>query len=355
MKKVMSLLLVIALCLSMGTIAFAEEAVVAENSDSELHRIPSEVIEEIVQRHKSDAVANVSVQSQTSAADVNSLMEQRMEAANTSGNDSIVAQIDAQLAANEYYVLTDEDMADILASDSSGQGPNRAPSKPPNTQYITFTLQTGTTPSGMDYANIGAWAQYNNIAPHYVPESKPMYLCSSIDIFPSSGSWVQDALRAGLQILASEAFGAGGTVAGILLTPIGSFIIDECFASSSPFSAGCYSVVYQNMAYSYVEDVEGYYTHYVTTEQCRVRIVYKYLSKNEGELSWNSDFIGFNSENHGRGHLIAEEKVNSGDYSLTSFTCGEITKRYRDVNNNIRTKNVPKPTYYNTVNSLPGV
>ena len=354
MKKVMSLLLVIALCLSMGTIAFADEAVVAENSDSELHRIPGEGIEEIVQRHKADATANASVQSQTSVVDVNDLMEQRMEAAITSANDAVVAQIDAQLAANGYYVLTDEDMADILASDSSGQGPNRAPSKPPNTKYITFTLQTGTTPSGMDYANIGAWAQYNPSTAYYVEESKPLYICSSLDIFPPSNNWTQDVLRAGLELAASEVFGSN-FLSGILLTPIASFIIDECFVNSNTFSASCYGTVYQNMQYSYVEEAPDYYTHFVTTEQCEVRISYYYLSQNDGPKSWGTDLMLFNSEYHGSPHLRAEEKVNDGDYSREDYSCGTISLKYRDVNNNLRIKVVPKPTYYSTVTSLPGV
>lgn len=353
MKKLFSFVLSLVMVFSITVPAFAVDKTAEVAYRDEANKISSEAVEKVLQKHASSTnMMDGSLEVQMDEEAVSSLFSERSFAV-MSGDMDEVARIDQELENYGYYDLTDEDM-EMLFPQTRGYGP---PTKPGNTDYVTFKINLGTTSDGYEYANIIAVSNYAPADGKYEADSLPLYNCKELNIYPTKSNYTSAFLKKALQIVASEAIGAmTKTIPGILLSEFTGIVIENFFKTGQPFGASSYAATAQTMVFSYLADSPNYYTHYVTAEQCDTLVVYyfAYTSESGPDAAMARSKATFSSANFTNPQNKAQSNIKNNIYARDEYYCGTIKLTYPTMEGTNKTVTLTRQ-YYSELYSIPGI
>lgn len=355
MKKLISFVLSLVMVFSIAVPAFAVDETAAAYRD-EANQISREAVEKVLQKHASLAnPTNMMDESQEEQMDeeaISSLFSERSFAV-MSGDIDEVERIDQELENYGYYDLTDEDM-EMLFPQTRSYGP---PTKPGNTKYVNFKINSGTTSGGYEYVNITAVSNYAPADGKYEADSLPLYNCKELNIYPSKTNYTSAFLKKALQIGASEAIGATTkTIPGILLSEFANIVIEDFFKTGQSFGASSYAVTAQTMVFSYLADVPDYYTHYVTAEQCNMLVIYyfAYTSDSGPDGDMAKAKVTFSSANFTTPQNKAQTNIKNNYYMRDEYYCGSIKLTYPTMEGTNKSVTLSRQ-YYSELYSIPGI
>lgn len=353
MKKPFSFVLSLVMVFSITVPAFAVDETATVAYRDEANKISSEAVEKVLQRHASSANMMDGIQEvQIDEEAVSALFSERSFAV-MSGDMDEVARIDRELENYGYYDLTDEDM-ELLFPQTYIYGP---PTKPGNTRFVTFKINSGTTSGGYKYTNITAVSNYAPNDGKYEADSLPLYNCKELNIYPSKTNYTSTFLKKALQIGASEAIGATTkTIPGILLSEFANIAIEDFFKTGQPFGASSYAVTAQTMVFSYLADVPDYYTHYVTAEQCNMLVIYyfAYTSATGPDGAMAKSKASFSSANFTNPQNKAQSNIKNQNYIRDEYYCGTIKLTYPTMEGSNKSVTLSRQ-YYSELYSIPGI
>jgi len=356
-KRIFSLVMAITLIATMGTTAFATEMSVEETYRDGASQISREAVEQILQKYTANRELNTAANiDEVSEEEISELFSDRSFAV-LSGDTAAVERIDRELEAYGYYNLSDEDLEILFADDSTATplsyGP---PTKPGNTKYVDFKLQSGTTSAGYKYANIIATSRYAPADGVHEADSLPLYNCKKLNLYPTQTNYTKAFLKKSLELAAGEATSKLKTIPGILASKFAEIAIEDFFKTGQSFGASAYGVTSQVMVFSYLADVPDYYTHYVTAEQCNMLVVYYYAYNRNGVP--DSDFAknqaSFTSKNFTAPQNQAVTNIKNSLYMKDGYTCGTIQLTYPTMENTTKTVTLSRQ-YYSELASIPGI
>lgn len=357
-RKFMSLALVLLMLVSMGTTTASAEdsAAMYRNEASQISR---EALDAVMQKYVPANTINTTengVVDELSEEEISELFSAQGFAL-LSGDEEEYERIDRELENHGYYTISQEDLATLLGGDPNAlplsYGP---PQKPNDTKYVIFKLNPGVTPGGYNYVNIIASSTYVPESGVYQAESLALYNCQTLNIYPSRTDYTSAILKEAIQLLADEATSKLKTVPGILASKFTGILIEKFFHTGQSFGASAYVATGQTVVYSYLEDVPGYYTHYVTAEQCNMLVVY-YFAYNNGsgpETAMSTSRVSFTAKNFSSPQKKAEENIKNYLYIRDGYTCGKIQLTYPTIEGGKKTTTIAR-TIYSELDYIPGV